>query len=219
MTKILVLDNEGSIYDEPFRAHGQLIYTQEYLEDCDLVVFTGGTDVSPELYGDSPHPTTSTPDTERDKLEQKIFNEAYIMAIPMVGICRGAQFLNVMNDGYLIQNVNGHGIAGCHSMQTHDGRNIQVTSTHHQMMVPAPDAHLLGWSENVATVFEAGGIISPTGIMQPLRDHQGVYKEPEAVFWPRTNSLGVQYHPEYMSKDSDGWLYFQELLETFIFRV
>lgn len=215
--KILVLDGKGSEYDAPFKHHGRLFHEPQLIEDMDLVVFTGGEDVSPDLYGDKVHPSSMI-NGKRDQLEQTVFNQAYIMSIPMVGICRGAQFLNVMNHGHLIQNVNGHSIGGTHPVHTKDGRTIQVTSTHHQLIVPANNAEVLAWSEGLISMLETGGTLNPQELLTPYKLAGGLSKEPDVVFWERTNALGVQYHPEYMNPDSGGWLYFQELLNKYIFR-
>lgn len=55
---------------------------------ADLVVFTGGEDVSPDMYGEPHNPTTGC-NLQRDRYEQLEFNEALQRKIPMIGICRG----------------------------------------------------------------------------------------------------------------------------------
>lgn len=213
---ILVLDEPGSIYTAPFKEHGNIFYDVNSVENADLIVFTGGADVSPELYGDEKHPHTQT-DFARDKRERVLFNQGYIMAIPMVGICRGAQLLNVMNNGALIQHVNNHAIGGTHTINTHEGETLQVTSTHHQLIVPR-EGNLVAWATDTAALFETGGTLSPQELLDPYKQPDGHFMEPEVIYWPRTNSLGVQYHPEYMNRDSEGWKYFQTLLHKYIFR-
>lgn len=216
MTKILVLENGPNIYDAPFVEFGQITHDIKHLADCDLVVFTGGHDVGPHIYGDNPHPTTAS-NANRDTREREVFTMAALLDIPMVGICRGAQFLNVMNGGFLIQNVNNHGIAGTHQIKTTSFGEVQVTSTHHQMMLPQRDYELLGWSENIATIFETGGVIDvhKHGSKLFVGD---IFKEPDCVWWSSTSCLGVQYHPEYMNKDSGGWKYFNHLLRKYFFK-
>jgi len=212
---ILVLDNEDSVYDRPFMEHGTIIHNANKLEDADLVVFTGGHDVSPYLYGDSKHPLSSC-SSPRDNKEQDTFTKAYIMSIPMVGICRGAQFLNVMNNGLMLQHVDNHSIGGTHRMLTKEGRELNVTSTHHQLMIPN-EGEIIGWSAGLVQTYETGGKLNRLEITKPFRQQGGFVIEPEVVYWERTGALGVQYHPEYMNPDSDGWLYFQELLKRYIF--
>ena len=74
------------------------------VEMCDGLLFTGGHDVNPALYGASPHPTTVW-NTARDRLEQALFALAYERDLPIFGICRGIQLINVMMGGTLSQDL------------------------------------------------------------------------------------------------------------------
>ena len=71
------------------------------LEKCDGLLLTGGVDVAPELYGDWPDETVRV-DSERDGLEFKLIDIALKKEIPILGICRGLQILNVYFGGTLI---------------------------------------------------------------------------------------------------------------------
>lgn len=71
----------------------------------DLICFTGGSDVSPYLYGEEN--ISSHCDPIRDEFEKQVYSE-FVGKAPMVGICRGGQFLNVMNGGKMIQHIDGH---------------------------------------------------------------------------------------------------------------
>ncbi len=73
----------------------------EVLENCDALVLTGGVDVAPELYGDWPDETVHV-DSERDGIEFKEIDIALKKRIPVLGICRGLQILNVYFGGTLI---------------------------------------------------------------------------------------------------------------------
>lgn len=113
---------------------------------ADLAVFTGGEDVTPSYYGAEAHPTTYN-NRVRDNSESKV--SAFFLAreIPMVGICRGAQFLCVMNGGSLYQDVDRHAISGEHELSYVDekgqARTYHVTSTHHQMQNPYTNDDLM----------------------------------------------------------------------------
>lgn len=159
-----------------------------------VVVFTGGTDVDPALYGEKPHPFTNNPDKERDALEKIIFEVCSKEGIPMVGICRGAQFLCVMNGDSLYQHVSFHGQD--HTLRTKSDLNgFTVSSTHHQLMRPSyHKAQLLAWASQ-------GALSEP---------------EPEVVWYPKTKCLCVQYHPEYLSLNEPGRVYFRELLKEYV---
>jgi len=69
-----------------------------------FILFDGGADVSPELYGQVPHPRTSIY-PYRDSVELFIFRHYLYTPVKYVGICRGHQFLNVMAGGILIQDL------------------------------------------------------------------------------------------------------------------
>lgn len=109
------------------------------LKDADIVLFTGGEDVSPELYGAEKDPTTYS-NLARDKYEQAVFNLVNKETQLCVGICRGAQFLAVMNGSKLIQDVPGHAITGTHTIKRQSPYigylpdELEITSTHHQIL-------------------------------------------------------------------------------------
>ncbi len=73
----------------------------EGLTNCDGLVLTGGVDVVPELYGDWADETVHV-DSERDSVEYKLIDIALKKEIPILGICRGLQILNVYFGGTLI---------------------------------------------------------------------------------------------------------------------
>ena len=151
----------------------------------DLICFTGGEDVSPELYGETKHYTTYS-NSVRDGFESKIFNYARKHNIPMVGICRGGQFLNVMCGGKMWQDVDCHAIRGTHTASRLDTDNptiVNVTSTHHQMMRPTEEAILLLQSNDVHEVRSPGKSNLQLGV--------------EAVLYPEEKCLCFQPHPEY----------------------
>lgn len=71
--------------------------------DIDILMFDGGADVNPTLYGQERHPTTGI-NADRDLLESAVFNN-YFSKVPIAGICRGHQFINVMMGGTLHQDL------------------------------------------------------------------------------------------------------------------
>jgi len=197
--KPLVLAGEYSQYHSLFER------TAENLNGADFILFTGGTDVDSTMYGEQPHETNQAPDVRRDEFEKSIYRAAITRGIPVCGICRGAQFLNVMNGGYLIQNVNNH--LDYHLVKTDDDKEFSVSSSHHQMMVPLGDHKLLAWAENVATSYEG----EPSFGKYPALD-----RDPEAIYFPVTQSLCVQWHPEWMDKNTMGYSWFIEAVERYM---
>lgn len=130
MTKVYII-NSNLQYDRMFINRGFTLV--DTVDKADLVQFTGGADVSPHLYGQSKHPKTSC-NPERDVYEMGLYHQALCLGKRMTGICRGAQFLHVMTGGSMYQHIEGH--CRNHLIYDEDGRPIEVTSTHHQGMVP-----------------------------------------------------------------------------------
>lgn len=78
----------------------------QYIDMVDGVLFTGGGDLAPELYGESPIPELGDVSEERDSFELKLFNKVYEAGKPILGICRGCQLINVALGGTLYQDIN-----------------------------------------------------------------------------------------------------------------
>ena len=71
----------------------------------DGLIVAGGADVDPARYGQPPHPRTGAPRTDRDTWEDALLTEAIAIELPFLGICRGAQVLNVALGGTLHQHL------------------------------------------------------------------------------------------------------------------
>lgn len=162
------------------------------LGQCDGVIFSGGNDLDPALYGEPIWNDTVTPAPERDPGELEILKLALERNLPILGICRGIQLLNVYFGGTLYQDIPTqletdvkHAMEEPHHRTCHDcvlepgsplrallGRDtIQVNSHHHQAV------------KDVAPGFEVMGRCSD-GIV-------------EAIWNPERDFLwAVQWHPE-----------------------
>lgn len=172
---------------------GEIVDT---INDSEVVIFTGGEDVSPYMYSDSePHPSTYY-SVQRDNACVDLFNNS--VGKLRIGICRGAQFLHVMNGGQLVQDCDQHGIYGMHEITLIPGMvEGLVTSTHHQMMLydyNLGDSILVGWA-NRSTYKE----VMDGGKPVDIKDRQP--EDAEVVYYPWTNSLCFQPHPEYAVDD------------------
>ena len=105
------------------------------IKEANLVLFTGGEDVDPSLYGKEKHRTTYS-NIYRDMAELSVFKQIRQDQIAL-GICRGSQFLCVANGGILVQDCDNHAIWGTHEIvDTRTGDIYEITSTHHQMQYP-----------------------------------------------------------------------------------
>lgn len=164
---------------------------------ADIVIFSGGADVDPHLYGHGVHPTTGC-DLRRDRYEVEVFARTH--AKVRVGICRGGQFLNVMSGGKMFQDVNNHG--GTHKCYYTDQRGetheFSVTSTHHQMMMPDTTKSQLWGYADICTRKETD---KERWVLQPGGSNWVVGPDSEIVWYPKTRALCFQPHPEYNNLD------------------
>lgn len=178
-------------------------------EEADIALFTGGEDVSPILYDAKNHPFTFSNIT-RDRAEMMLFNTFLSRSIPMVGICRGGQFLNVMSGGAMYQDVTAHG-RGHEITDLQTGEVVYVSSTHHQMIKPSEKGLVVAVSSHTSDrEWYEGGIFkrdtSNTGI--------------EVVYYEHANSLCFQPHPEFNAPEYVGMKrYFKSLVEKFLMKV
>lgn len=156
-------------------------------EDADLVVFTGGDDVNPSLYGETPHRSTRWSDF-RDRKDIELYKLCLEKGIPMFGVCRGAQFLHVMNGGKLYQDIDEH--VGDHSIYDIKKKIVipKVSSVHHQSVIPDTS---LGIEVLADTVKTGERWRNPTSMSE------GTHHDVEAFFYRDTCCFGVQGHPEY----------------------
>jgi gamma-glutamyl-gamma-aminobutyrate hydrolase PuuD len=161
------------------------------VDDAEYIQFTGGADVSPMLYNEPKHPRTYN-DPRRDDAESNLY-WTYVGSKKMLGICRGGQFLNVMNGGSMVQDVNNHAIGGTHPATILDtGRIVQVTSTHHQMIWPNFESGVVLVDACLATKKEGGYGSVHSDYTNIVGD------DVEVVLYNDTNSLCFQPHPEYV---------------------
>lgn len=176
------------------------------VDDADFLCFTGGEDVDPILYGEKPLPGTFF-NPRRDQMEAFHYGQALADRKPMVGICRGGQFLNVMNEGKMWQDVNNHAIAGTHPIIDTRTKEVihNMTSTHHQMMIPHKDGKVLAL---------AGLSTIKKNDQQILERDKPQEDDVEVVWYQDSLSLCFQPHPEYHHGECRN--YFLDLVDEYI---
>lgn len=155
-------------------------------EEADLVVFVGGPDVNPDLYNETRHKTTVNM-RQRDIDDFNVFAECFEHGIPMFGVCRGAQFIHVMNGGKLYQDVDGH--TGDHGMFDLRNKRVvpRISSVHHQMVRANDQMEIIGHTTRSTKRW-----LNATDCDESPR-----HRDIEAFFYPDTCAFGVQGHPEY----------------------
>jgi putative glutamine amidotransferase len=99
-------------YEEAVRAGGMeplAVHVGEPMPAAGFagLLLTGGTDVNPQRYRAVARPQTDEPDDERDRVELEQIHAAIERDLPILGICRGLQILNVYHGGTLIQHIDG----------------------------------------------------------------------------------------------------------------
>ena len=78
---------------------------EETLDALDGVIFSGGSDLDPAIYGQDAHPETTGVVPERDEAELALLSAALARDMPVLAVCRGSQVLNVALGGDLVQHL------------------------------------------------------------------------------------------------------------------
>lgn len=183
-----------------------------YLDIVDGVYFTGGEDISPILLNEEPSPYIGKLSYDRDIFEIKLFKEAAKRDIPILGVCRGMQLINIAAGGKNYQDIyKEHEGVSCHNpkadMQDYfhnvylekgsiiseiykDFNNrLMVNSSHHQAVkIPAEGFKVTGRAKD--NIIECIESIKNTFI------------------------LATQWHPEYLQeKHEEGILIYKRFIQ------
>jgi len=165
----------GQDFEKSFNQRIDYIRLKEDVGHYDLIIFPGGEDVTPELYGE--RNTRSGNNYMRDMIEIKLLEEAVALNKKIIGVCRGNQFINAMLGGKLNQDLDikhkmEHEITIVKSHPVIDFyKDKLVTSTHHQaVLIPGDNFEVLA-------IHKYNGTIEATKC--------------------GNNILTMQFHPEY----------------------
>jgi len=157
---------------------------EETLDALDAVVFTGGSDVDPELYGEEAHAETAGIVRMRDEAELALLRAALERDMPVLGICRGIQVLNVGLGGDLDQHLEGH---------RHDPPGEFIA--HDVAIEPNTRlAEMLGERTTVMSHHHQGLRTLAPGLVETARADDGLLEAVEAP--DRRFTVGVLWHPE-----------------------
>ncbi|CAL9614352.1 gamma-glutamyl-gamma-aminobutyrate hydrolase family protein [Streptomyces sp. Tu 3180] len=149
----------------------------------DGLVIAGGPDVEPVRYGAEPDPRTGPPARARDTWELALIGAALERGLPLLGVCRGMQLLNVALGGTLVQHVDGHaeapGVFGRHPVKP-------VPGTRYAGLVPE--------QTSVPTFHHQAVDRLGEGLVVSAHAEDGTVEAVELPASPWV--LGVQWHPE-----------------------
>lgn len=159
------------------------------LDGLSGLVITGGRDLDPAGYGQPPHVETDRPDSMRDAWEFALLDEALRRGLPVLGICRGAQVLNVALGGTLHQHL--PDVLGNNA---HRAGNGVFTPMPARTVTGTRLADLLGESCQVQCYHHQAIAELGDKLVVSARDDDGVI---EAIELPGADFvLAVQWHPE-----------------------
>jgi putative glutamine amidotransferase len=183
------------------------------IDQLDGMLFTGGGDIDPARYNESRHPKTEPADAARDGFELDLAKKALSKDLPVFGVCRGLQIMNVAAGGTLIQDIasqltgpvehriqtplyaiahevwitKGSRLSALMEEQLGESEVLQVNSRHHQAV------------GQVAAGFNVTAT-APDGVIEAI-------ERPDARF-----CLAVQWHPENFWRTGE----FRPLFEEFV---
>ena len=164
------------------------------LDGLDGLIITGGRDVDPAAYGHGAHPTTDQPATERDAWEFALLRGALARNMPILGICRGAQVLNVALGGTLHQHLPdllGH--------TRHQAGNAVFTTSSVRTVPGTRTAALIGASSDAQCYHHQAIDQLGRGLVISGQDSvDGVIEavELDPAHYPHSWVVAVQWHPE-----------------------
>lgn len=181
-----------------------------YLDRIDGVYFIGGGDIFPILYGEEPIRNLGSIAIKRDRFEIDLFNLAFERKLPILGVCRGCQVINVASGGSLYQDIysqdltqNNHSTNGIDNSEGYHFVKIDNTSKFYNIM---GEESLLVNSLHHQAVKRLSD-----GYKVSAQSTDGVI---EAIEYSGDQfCLGIQWHPEMMIERYDK---FNKIFEAFI---
>ena len=166
---------------------------EQILAQLDGLLLAGGADIDPSFYGAEPHPATVGTTPDRDAAEIALTRAAIDRDLPVLGICRGMQLLNVARGGTLIQHLpdtHGHDAHRPHP-GSFDGSDLDVRLAEGSLAAQAAGeaVHLTKQHHHQAVDGLGDGLV--------VTGWSALDELPEAMELPgRHFVLGVQWHPE-----------------------
>ena len=166
-------------------------YRQERLTGLRGVVIGGGVHIEPARYAEQPSATYRY-QKERDELEWQVLEHAAAHSLPVLGICRGAQLLNVFRGGSLYQDL----------AREFEGLSLERSVRASKSVAIEPDSMLAHVVERdalrVNSLHQQAIRTLGRGLRICARDRSGIVQAIEREAGDGQAVLGVQWHPEYL---------------------
>ncbi len=163
-------------------------FADEALASLDGLVLVGGDDIGSSHYGAEPHVSSDPPNTRRDAAELALLRGALERDMPLLGICRGFQLLNIVYGGTLNQHLDDVVDGAVHRVELGEWSNheIETVGGRVQELVPSGTVIHSHHHQGIETVGAglAATALAPDGTVEALED-------PTKAF-----CLGVLWHPE-----------------------
>ena len=188
----------GVVRRIPFDASPAVL--RALIHELDGVLFSGGPDIAPWRFGEKQVHAKTVIDAQRDEMELNLFHLAFAEKLPMLGICRGHQVINVALGGTLCQHIpDAYGIS--HYDVTHDVRF-------------APHSRLAAIVGEECLTVNSFHHQSVEKVAPPLRAAATCGAINEAIEWADGERwiFGVEWHPERFPEDEHA----QRLFAAFV---
>ncbi len=193
--------------------HRSNMRLRDYADQLDGLVLQGGADLSPETYGEAPHQPEWAGDRVRDAYEMELVHEFIEARKPVLGICRGAQLINVAFGGTLYQDI----ATQLPEAQPH----VEDAYDHHRHAVELAEGSLLeklckdSPGRNVISIHHQA--VKELGRELAVEAWSAQDKIVEAIRWTgRGFVLGLQWHPEFHRPGEADLLNCNPILEEFL---
>lgn len=198
----------GGTYPEAVRRGGNipLVITRaakpsdydEIVAKIDLLILSGGEDVDPKYYGAAPSPKLGAINAVRDTFERDLLAAAVKRRLPILGICRGAQHLNVFFGGTLYQDLPSEYGPERYTVEHRTGKDKDAAFRERRHAIAIePDSRLArvtGMTNAVVNSLHHQAVkrVAP-GFRVVARSAEGSVEAIESLIYP---AAGVQFHPE-----------------------
>jgi putative glutamine amidotransferase len=173
----------------------------DVLGALDGIIFSGGGDIDPSFWNEERHPAAYGIDEQRDAFELQAIPKVVARDMPMLGICRGIQTINVALGGSIIQDIPDQ-VAGSQQHRQHSDGKLRDQRSHSVEIVEGdnPLYALHGSTTMVTNSFHHQAIKDKAKELEVIaRTADGII---EAMWHPgMTFGLAVQWHPEMLAAD------------------